>query len=142
MVNKSLSDHSSGRVLLITCILVFLCILSVTGCGRYSSTYNAVGLVRSNDTDSAYMDFCSFDGTMVFRLKSTGETAIRYSAELESGEATVYYDFDGTKTELFSLKSGEKQESYGGHVGSGTVYVIVQTNGECQNGHVSVSFGK
>jgi hypothetical protein len=71
---------------------------------------------------------------MVFQLKSTGEGDLKYSAELESGSATVYYDFYGTKEELFSVNSGNEVNSQGGYVEAGTVTIIVETDGECRNG--------
>ena len=71
---------------------------------------------------------------MVFKLKSSGEGDLKYSAKLESGSATVYYDYLGTKSKLFSVSGGEELASYGGYVDTGTVYIIVETEGECRNG--------
>lgn len=106
----------------------------LAGCGKYVSGYKAVGFVHSSSRTSAWMDFYSFDGTMVFRMVSPGEGDLKYSAMLESGAATVYYDDGGTKSELFSISSGETLESSGGYLEKGTVYVIVQTDGPCMNG--------
>ena len=86
------------------------------------------------------MSFYSFDGRMVFKLKSSGEGDLKYSAKLESGNATVYYDYYGVKTELFSLNGGEELDSHGGYIEAGTVYVIVETNGTCLNGAFRFSF--
>ena len=88
--------------------MVAVLLFSLAGCGKYSSKYNAVGFVHSNQSTSAFMSFYSFEGRMVFQLKSTGEGDLKYSAELESGSATVYYDFYGTKEELFSVNSGNE----------------------------------
>ena len=112
-----------------------LTLILLAGCGTYSSKYRAVGLVHSNESASAYMGFYTFDGRMVFRLKSTGEGSLHYSADLESGSAAVYYDSYGTKSELFSVNGGEVLDSFGGYVEAGTVYIIVETSGECRNGH-------
>ena len=109
-------------------------LLSMTSCGKYTSKYKAVGFVHSNESSTAFMSFYSFDGKMVFKLKSTGEGDLKYSAKLESGNAVVYYDYYGTKTELFSVSSGDEMESHGGYVEAGTVYVIVETSTECKNG--------
>ena len=106
----------------------------LAGCGKYVSGYKAVGFVHSSSRTSAWMDFYSFDGTMVFRMVSPGEGDLKYSAMLESGAATVYYDDGGTKSELFSISSGETLESSGGYLEKGTVYVIVQTDGPCMIG--------
>ena len=109
-------------------------LLSLTSCSAYKSRYRAVGFVHSNESAASFMSFYSFDGRMVFKMKSTGEGDLTYSAKLESGSATVYYDYYGTKTELFSVGAGEEISSHGGYVEAGTVYVIVETDGECKNG--------
>ena len=115
-------------------LVAFILLLSLAGCGKYSSSYKAVAFVHSNESTSAFMIFYSFDGRMVFKLKSGGEGDIGFSAKLESGSAEVYYDFYGTKQELFSVSGGDEIDSHGGYVEAGTVYVIVETNGECLNG--------
>ncbi|MCR5484567.1 MAG: hypothetical protein K6F09_03135 [Clostridiales bacterium] len=114
-------------------------LLSMTSCSAYKSRYKAVGFVHSNESASSFMSFYRFDGTMVFKMKSAGEGDLTYSAKLESGSATVYYDYRGSKTELFSINAGEEIGSHGGYVEKGTVYVIVETNGECQNGDLKFS---
>lgn len=116
-------------------------LLSLAGCGKYTSHYKAVGFVHSNLPDSAFMSFYSFDGRMVFKLKSPGEGDIRYTAKLESGSVTVGYDYGGTRSELFSVKGGEELDSHGGYVESGTVYIVVETDGECRNGDLRFEVG-
>ncbi len=103
-------------------------------CAKYTSSYKAVGFVHSNGSSSAEMSFYSFDGRMVFKLKSSGEGELKYTAKLESGTAAVYYDFHGIKSELFSISAGEDIDSHGGYIESGTVYIIVETDGTCMNG--------
>jgi len=120
-------------------IASLIILLLLTGCGKYSSSYKAIGFVHSNGSASAEMSFYSFDGTMVFKLKSSGEGDLKYTAKLESGTATVYYDYYGTKSELFTISPGEELDSHGGYVESGTVYIIVETNGECMNGEFSIN---
>ena len=113
--------------------------ISLAGCGRYVSSYKALGFVHSNRSGSAYMSFASFEGRMVFRLKSSGEGDLKYSAALESGSAAVYYDFNGNKQKLFSISGGEEADSRGGYVEAGTVTVIVETDGGCRNGEFRFS---
>ena len=115
-------------------IVSLLLIGSLSGCGKYSSNYRAVAFVHSNESDSAFMSFSSFEGRMVFKLKSSAEGDLKYTAKLESGKATVYYDFYGTKQELFTISGGEEIDTHGGYVENGTVYIIVETDGGCQNG--------
>ena len=112
--------------------------LLMTACGGYSSSYKAVGFVHSNTSDSAFMSFYQFEGTMVFKLKvkNADKMKLVYNAKLEEGDMKVYYDFNGTKTEWFSLKSSDESASSEGVEVSGTVYIIVETNGECLNGNL------
>ena len=107
----------------------------LSGCARYVSKYFAVAFVHSNESDNAYMSFYTFKGTMVFKLKcKDAGQRIRYSAKLESGSAAVYTDCGDGKTELLSVGAGDETASVGGQIGKGTVYVIVETDGECTNG--------
>ena len=122
-------------ILLVSAMLA----LFLAGCGKYVSSYKALGFVHSNKSDSAYMSFASFEGRMVFKLKSSGEGDLKYSARLESGSAVVYYDFYGDKQELFSISGGEEADSRGGYVEAGTVYIIVETDGSCQDGEFRFS---
>ena len=132
--------NSVKKMIALTVLVITL--LSLTGCSTYKSHYKAVGFVHSNESASSYMSFYSFDGRMVFKMKSTGEGDLTYSAKLESGSATVYYDYYGTKTELFSVSAGEEISSHGGYVEAGTVYVIVETDGECKNGDFQFSLDR
>lgn len=104
-----------------------LLLLPLFGCNRYTSSYKAVAFAHTNTTKHASMSFSSFEGTMVFKLKCESEDeTINYSAKLENGSAKVFYDCNGTKTELFSVNSGEDISDVGGVLQKGTVYVIVE----------------
>ena len=92
-------------------ILSLMILLFPTGCTTYSSSYKAIGFVHSNTSDHAEMSFYSFEGKMVFRLKSAGEGDLKFKANLESGTATVYYDYNGIKSELFSIGPGEELDA-------------------------------
>ncbi len=122
--------------------LILLLLLALPACGKYVNSYSAVGFVHSNSAKSAFMSFLSFKGRMVFRLSSSAEGDITYSASLESGHATVYYDSHGSKLELFSIEGGQQLDSHGGYIESGTVYIIVETDGSCTNGDFKFSIGK
>ena len=110
--------------------------LSLAGCGRYVSHYHAIGFVHSNESDSAFMSFYSFDGSMVFKLKNRNDSGgqLEASAKLESGSAAVYVDDNGTKRELCVVGAGDDVETAAVLSGRGTVYVIVETDGKCMNG--------
>ena len=111
-------------------------LLFLTGCGKYSSRYDAVAFVHSNLSDSAYMTFSSFKGTMVFTLENEKGTEgkLRYNASLGSGSAEVWCDRSGTKEKLCSLRSGDSIPSREFTLSGEDVYVIVETDGECTDG--------
>lgn len=121
-----------------TAVFVFaiLTCMLLAGCSTYVSSYKALMLVTTDHSDSASMSFSSFEGTNVFSMKAKEEGAVlAYTAEVEdSGSATVYYDDDGTKKELFKITAGEKTVDSIPLAGAGKVYVIVETDGECKEG--------
>ena len=116
-------------------VLILLALICLAGCSKYTSRYSAVLLISTGTSKSGSINFTTFSGTKVFKLKSSGQ--LNYSAELSGGNATVYYDSNGTKTELFSITSGQSVGPASITVTPGTVYVIVQTDGKCENGRFS-----
>ena len=123
-------------------VLMLLTILSLTACGKYNSSWSATAFVHSNTSKSASMSFWKFDGTIVFKLKckDSGKEVLKYSGKLdgkeENGTITVYYDDDGTKKELFSLKNGESVEATLDKLNEGSVHIIVETDNRCENGEL------
>lgn len=119
-------------------VMVFM-LFSLAGCSKYLSKYSAVGFVHSNTSDSASMSFMSFNGTMVFELtfKEGEKYDIHSTAELESGNLTVYYDSTGEKYEYYSLEGGATISENLSYFDEGKVYIIVQTDGECKNGSLT-----
>ena len=121
-----------------TAVFVFaiLTCMILAGCSPYVSSGTALMMVSSNVSDSAFMSFSSLKGTKVFTLKAKEDGAVlKYSGEVDgSGSATVYYDDDGTKKELFRLAAGEKAADSISLDGTGKVYVIVETDGKCEEG--------
>ena len=63
-------------------IAAVLCVMCFAGCDKYTSKYNAVAFVHSNEAHTASMSFSEFEG----------------------------YDCDGTKKGLYTVKEGEKQK--------------------------------
>ena len=126
----------------VTAVLLVLSVLGLTSCEKYKSSWNASGFVHSNTSKSAEMGFWKFEGTIVFKLncKDSTKEVLNYSGKLndedkeENGRITVYCDMDGTKKELFSLKNGESVEASLDKLKEGIVYIIVETDGQCENG--------
>ena len=122
----------------VTAVVMAILLLTLCGCDNYTSKYSATGLIQTNTSKNASMSFSSFKGTMVFKLKCGSEDEkINYSAKLESGSATVYYDCNGEKTQLFSVNSGDDITEVGGVLQAGTVYIIIEASESVQNGRFS-----
>ena len=118
----------------ISILFIILFAVGLVGCSKYASHYNAIAFVHSNEKDSAFMEFYRFDGTMTFTLRGGSPCTLQYSAKLETGSATVYYDCGQGKTALLSIGAGDAPENTVALSSGGTVYVIVETNGQCENG--------
>ena len=121
--------------ILILISLCLVCLVCFAACSKYNSHYSAFLLITSNTSKSASIRFTSLNGTKVFKLKSDG--VLNYSAKLIGGSATVFYDYNGTKMELFSIGAGQEVGPASVNVTPGTVYVIVETNGKCEEGQFS-----
>ena len=104
--------------------------LSLCACDGYVSSYNAIGLVRSNTSHSCESSFYKLDGELVYKLKKTDsdtEGDISYTLRADKGEIRLYYDIYGTKEELAHVKAGESVTSRGGYVEAGRqVYIIIE----------------
>ena len=123
-------------------VVMLLLVFVITGCGKYTSSYNAVGFVHSNVSGSAFMNFYKFKGTIVFTLKCKEDGVIDYSAKLEKGSLKVYYDADGEKKELLSLGDGDSVNASLEDLPKGKVYIIVETDGKCKNGDLKFDVRK
>lgn len=120
---------------IVALLLIALVVLSVVGCNVYVSHYSALMLVTTNTSEKASMSFSSFNGTKSFTLNLKEGGVIEYSAVIESGEATVYYDIDGNKTEMFKISSGENAKSFLDlYTYTGKVHIIVESNGKISEG--------
>ena len=123
---------------LLICILLLSLCLSLVGCGKYYSSYSAIGSVRSNTSDKAYLSFMSLKGRMVFTLRPSERSVIKYETEIGEGKVTVSYDIDGSLTELVELLGEEEKIGEGATVEAGvTVYIIVDAT-DARNGKITV----
>ena len=116
------------RTKIVVIMAVMMLVATVAaGCSKYKSKYFAICFAHSNTSGSAFMSFGEFDGTMVFTLKTKKGGAINYSAKIEKGSLTVYYDSEGTKEELFKLSAGESVSSSLENLPKGKLMVIART---------------
>ena len=121
----------------ISILIALLAILSLclSGCAKYTSPYSATAFVHSNESDAAFMNFWKFEGRMVFKLKcKDADETLAWSAKLATGSAAVYYDCGDGKTELCAVSAGDETQSVLEGLKPGTVYVIVEADGHCENG--------
>ena len=121
-------------------IFVAACVIIVgglTGCSvrKYKSHWNAVAFVHSNTSQKANMSFSSFEGTIVYELNCKGENEVlHYSSTLESGSADVFYDNDGEKMLMFSVKGGSDADGFVRDLQKGKIYIIVEATEKCTEG--------
>ena len=124
-----------NKIACVFLIPVMLFCFVLTSCDRYISSYMAIMLVTTNTSKEAGISFSTFKGTKVFKVKCSEEgEKIDYSGHLDKGELSVYYDDDGTKKMLFTIKEGEEVEDTSEELSKGTVYIIVETEGKCSDG--------
>ena len=126
-------------------VILLSLLLSLCSCGKYISSYKAIGLVRSQTSHSCEAGFSSLEGQLVFKIKKTApqsEGDISYSIRVDKGEICLYYDIYGSKEELACVKAGESIEATGGYVEYGkTVYIIIEAT-EATEGKVSVELNR
>ena len=123
------------KKVIISILLASLMVISLVGCSMHVSHYSALMLVTTNTSEKASMSFSSFNGTKVFTLTLKEGGVIKYSAEIESGEATVYIDKGEEKTEMFKIGLGESVNSfYELYYYKGKVYITVESNGKISEG--------
>ncbi len=126
------------RKISVLLVLISVLGLGLVGCGKYTSSFSAVGLVSSNTSGSGYMSFYRFKGTKVFKFDIDDDDygKLVYSGKLEKGSIKVYYDVNDTKQVLFEMKEGEEVRSELADLPEGKLYVIVETDGTASNGNV------
>lgn len=80
---------------------------------------------------------------MKFDGKGSDEVRITYQATLAEGNIKVYYDFSEEKLDLFEIGSnGNVNGKTEAFTGSQTIYVIIESDGECSEGSFSVALEK
>ena len=120
----------------VTLVLCF----TVSACGnKYVSSYNAMLMVRTNTSDKASVSFDSFSGTLVMHLKTNGdEASIAYEGTLKEGNIKVYYDFNDEKRSLFDIETdGSAAGKTEAFTASKTIYIIIESDGNCREGSFS-----
>ena len=132
-----MKKFASMILAVVTLVLCF----TLSACGnKYVSHYSATLMVRTNTSKKASVSFDTFSGTYVIKLKNNGadEVFITYEATLREGNIKVYYDFNDEKLNLFDMETDgsvdSKTETF---TGNKTIYIIIESDGECSDGSFS-----
>lgn len=142
-IEHTANTGNKSRTTAITALLLSIIILAalacLSSCSAYSSHYRATMLVQSNTSQKASVSFSTLDGRMVFKMKSKDGSAERmnFSVGLGAGNLKVSVDCAGVKADLLNLKSGDAYSSHLDNIGTGTVYVIIETDGRCSEGNLN-----
>ena len=119
---------------------------TLSACGiKYASNYSSSQMTTTSTSDKASVIFGSFSGTYVIKLRTSGDdkALITYSATLEEGNIKVYYDFNDEKLDLFEIgNKGSVEGKTEAFTGNKTIYVIIESDGECSEGSFTFTLGK
>lgn len=125
---------------LIAAMMLVMCFTLSACVDKYTSSYTATLMVRTNTANEASVSFDTFKGTYVIKFKNKGdsETFITYNITLKEGKIQVYYDYDGKKLHLFEI---ENNDSTTGKLkvpaSNNTIYIIIESEGKCTEGRCS-----
>ena len=125
---------------IIATVALILC-FTLSACGnKYVSHYSAMLMVRENTPNKASVSFDSFSGTYVIQLKnnSADEVFLTYDATFGEGNIKVYYDFNDEKLSLFEIETnGSVDGKTKTFTGNKTIYIIIESDGKCNDGSFS-----
>ena len=123
------------RISVLLILALILSTLAFTGCGKYSSSYNATMLVTTQDKTSASMHFSTFNGSKVFKLKTGDEDmSLRVYGKLEKGNVEVYCDFGKVLRQLLVMDDDSEFETSIDIPAKSTLYILIESKGEAQEG--------
>lgn len=134
-----------ARVIFVTALLALCFMLSACGNDGYVSNYSGTAIVTTKTSNKASISFGSFSGTCAMQLQNNGggEAFITYNATLEEGSIKVYYDFNGEKLDLFEIgTNGSVEGKTEAFTGNKTIYVIIESDGKCNEGSFSFALAK
>ena len=119
-------------------ITTFVLVLSLVSCS--GGSYSAVGMVKSGFGNKASLDFVLFEGFYTFFLRGEdGDDTIEYSASLEEGEMSLYYEEDDEWVCIATVKSGDSISSSVEITPTKKASVKVLTSGKCKVGMVDLA---
>ena len=131
-------------VIIAAATLVLCFALCACGSG-YISNYSSRTMTTTSTSTRATVSFDGFSGTYVMKLNSKGgdEVLISYDATLQEGTIKAYYDFNGEKLNLFEIgTNGSVEGKTEAFTGNKTIYVIIESDGKCNEGNFSFALEK
>ncbi len=131
---------------IIVAVATLVLCFALSACGnRYASRYSSKSMVEQKTSNTASVSFDSFSGTYVIKWDGKGadEVCITYEATLTEGNIKVYYDFNEEKLNLFEIKNdGNVEGKTETFTGNQTIYVIIESDGNCSEGSFSFALEK
>lgn len=127
------------KVITAVVAMLVLC-FTLCACGKtYSSHYSSGRMTTTNTPNNASVSFDNFKGTYVIKLTNSGsgEAVIAYNATLGAGNIKVYYDFNGEKLDLFEIGADGSVEGKTEAFTGKTIYIIIESDGDCDTGSFS-----
>ena len=133
-LDSGLKENNMKKKLL---TLLTLSPLLLGGC--VFSKYKAFILKTTKTTSYGSIEFDSFEGQYVFKLKRTeaGEGAIKFTASLGEGHVEVSFSTFASSgyQKMFEINAGETLNAYSGYLEKGyRVTIIVKSEGKVSNG--------
>lgn len=121
-----------------TSILAVILMLSVMAFSLYGcnvSTQVAVGLYKSQASDSCTLKYKGFRGEEEFNLVCTAETGqIEYRAKVESGSVNIYVIQDGSRVKIDDVTPSKGVVSNIITVKGGNFTILITSNDLSRNG--------
>ncbi len=131
---------------IIVAVMALVLCFALSACTNgYASNYSGTAIVTTRTSNETSISFGSFSGTCAMQLKNQGadEVYLTYEASLEEGNIKVYYDFNGEKLDLFEIGTdGSIKGKTEAFTGNKTIYVIIESDGTCNEGSFSFALEK
>ncbi len=116
-------------------LVMIVVVLSLLLCS--CDAYKMVASIQTNNINEYSIRFGTFEGTKSTIIKNglAGDGTIQYTASLEEGIMSVYYEVNGEEELLFTIEGNQSVSEKGGYItGDGNVKIIMKTTEPCKEG--------
>ncbi len=125
-------------------ILTIVMVFAIVSCSDNVNCYSATMLIKSSSNNKCSAEWGTLKGSLGLNTKLTdkSESSIHYTATLEEGEISVYYETKLTEKELlFTVKGGETAEGYAGYAENGQhIDIVIEAKEQSKGGKVTIDF--